>query len=390
MRKAAIFIMLIVCGVVATAILMPLCAASFSYPSFTDYRGRLILTRSLLDAGDLVTTVKSGDTPNGYITSGRIHYYIKDYQGNIRQVTDANGTVEQDNHYYPYGMLMGESSDILAAAAGSGSTNSNPYLFGSKEYLTTAGANLLDFTARTYDPSIPLFHTQDPMAGNYTPFNPYLYCGSDPINIVDPNGREWKYTHNDGEDPRFEWIEPKDAYDSNGKLLPDHYVQAISFSREGSKGKFDNNSKFNIGTSTATVYKADGSTEDFDACTYPSDTDKFSTVPAGRYEAAVGKHHPNSPNGYTALRMGDVGTENFYNNVVTLDETNKAYPKNGNTATWINIHHAGVGNLTGKTQGGKYVSEGCMLIDYSKWNSFISIFNTPKQMNNVVGIIILR
>ena len=116
--------------------------------------------------------------------------YVKDYQGNVRQVTDADGNVEQDNHYYPYGMLMAESSDILATARGGNVINPNPYLYGSKEYLTTAGANLLDFTARTYDPSLPLFQTQDPQAGDYTQFLPYLYCGADPINRIDPTGKD--------------------------------------------------------------------------------------------------------------------------------------------------------------------------------------------------------
>ena len=34
-------------------------------------------------------------------------------------VTDSDGNVEQDSHYY-YGMLMGESGDILATARGGG------------------------------------------------------------------------------------------------------------------------------------------------------------------------------------------------------------------------------------------------------------------------------
>ena len=130
------------------------------------------------------------DTPTGYFADGKMHYYVKDYQGNIRQVTDADGNVEQDNHYYPYGMLMAESSDILATARGGNVINPNPYLFGAKEYLTTAGANLLDFTARTYDPSLPLFQTQDPKAWDYTPFNAYTYCGGDPVNYIDPTGQD--------------------------------------------------------------------------------------------------------------------------------------------------------------------------------------------------------
>ena len=157
--------------------------------------------------------LKRIDTPTGYFADGRMHYYVKDYQGNVRQVTDADGNVEQDNHYYPYGMLMAESSDILATARGGNVINPNPYLFGAKEYLTTAGANLLDFTARTYDPSLPLFQTQDPKAINFTWINPYTYCSGNPINKVDPDGcRElpvdeyyknvkWRHENNYG-DPR--------------------------------------------------------------------------------------------------------------------------------------------------------------------------------------------
>ncbi len=171
------------------AMLMPLRAAAFSYTP------RHAAASADLSWGFTYSPspmVNACDTPGGFISYGQMYFYVKDYQGNVRQVTDANGTVEQDNHYYPYGMLMGESSDILAAAAGSGSTNSNPYLFGSKEYLTTAGANLLDFNARTYGPSTLLFQTQDPKADAYTPFLPYLYCAGEPVNRVDRDGEAFE------------------------------------------------------------------------------------------------------------------------------------------------------------------------------------------------------
>ena len=81
-----------------------------------------------------------------------------------------------DNHYYPYGMLMGESSNIIARARGYCDLSFIPYLYGSKEYITTADANILDFTARIYAPSTLLFQNQDPKATDYTPLNSYLYC----------------------------------------------------------------------------------------------------------------------------------------------------------------------------------------------------------------------
>ena len=45
-------------------------------------------------------------TPNGYIASDTLHYYIKDYQGNVRSVVRQDGTLVESNEYYPYGGLF--------------------------------------------------------------------------------------------------------------------------------------------------------------------------------------------------------------------------------------------------------------------------------------------
>ena len=43
-------------------------------------------------------------TDVGYVdASGNYHYYMLDYQGNVRQVVDAQGNVLEQNDYYPYG-----------------------------------------------------------------------------------------------------------------------------------------------------------------------------------------------------------------------------------------------------------------------------------------------
>lgn len=71
----------------------------------TDYCGNM-----LYENGSLKWIL----TDDGYITfSGSTpvyHCYLKDHQGNNRVVMDANGTVEQVNHYDPFGGLMGDSN----------------------------------------------------------------------------------------------------------------------------------------------------------------------------------------------------------------------------------------------------------------------------------------
>ena len=38
------------------------------------------------------------------------HYYLTDHLGNNRVVVNSNDSIEQVNHYYPYGVLMAEST----------------------------------------------------------------------------------------------------------------------------------------------------------------------------------------------------------------------------------------------------------------------------------------
>ena len=64
--------------------------------------------------------------------------YLKNYQGNNSVVLNQNGVVQQINHYYPYGSLMGEVTN----------TSSQPYRYGGKELVTLGGLNLSDFGTR--------------------------------------------------------------------------------------------------------------------------------------------------------------------------------------------------------------------------------------------------
>ena len=50
-------------------------------------------------------------TDNGYYTlsstgDSTYYFYLKDHQGNNRVVVSQSGSVEQTNHYYPYGALF--------------------------------------------------------------------------------------------------------------------------------------------------------------------------------------------------------------------------------------------------------------------------------------------
>ena len=110
------------------------------------------------------------------------HLYVQDYQGNNRMVVNAEtDEVEQINHYYPYGALMGDIST---------NPNGQKYKYGGKELDRTYGLDLYDFHARQYDPIGPGFTSIDPLAEKYYGISPYAYCAGDPVNCVDPDGMD--------------------------------------------------------------------------------------------------------------------------------------------------------------------------------------------------------
>ena len=145
----------------------------------------------------------------GYIdTSGsspKYLFFLKDHLGSVRAVADEQGTVCQENHYYPYG-------DSFADARIPVQTRDNRYKFCGKE--EDPGSGLYDFSARFLNPVAGRFLTLDPAAGETPSLSPYLYCAANPLNVVDPDGkREWpvnekykdairRHENNFGEDRR--------------------------------------------------------------------------------------------------------------------------------------------------------------------------------------------
>ena len=52
-----------------------------------------------------------------------------------------------------------------------------------------AGRPYLDFGARLYDPRTAAWLAPDPLSEKYYPVSPYAYCAGNPVNLVDPDGK---------------------------------------------------------------------------------------------------------------------------------------------------------------------------------------------------------
>lgn len=110
------------------------------------------------------------------------HYYVQDHLGNNRAVINHDGTLEQVNHYYPFGAIYGDVSY---------NDNLQKYKYNGKELDRMHGLNFYDYGARQYDPLLGMFTQMDPLAEKYYHISPYAYCANNPVNRIDPNGRDW-------------------------------------------------------------------------------------------------------------------------------------------------------------------------------------------------------
>ena len=126
-------------------------------------------------------------TPNGYIVNDTVYYYVKDYQGNVRNVVREDGAVVESNEYYPYGGLF------------SATPSAQPYKYGAKELDRTHGLDWYDSKSRFYDSILLRTNSMDKKAGDYTWLSPYLWCAANPIRFTDPTGEEIRIYYSEEE-----------------------------------------------------------------------------------------------------------------------------------------------------------------------------------------------
>ena len=153
-----------------------LVSSQISQTNTTDYCNNVIYENGVLS---MILTEE------GYVTlSGDApiyHYYLKDHQGNNRVVINQASTVEQINHYYPFGGLF----EVNTTTSGIQS-----YKYNGKELDRIHGVDWYDYEARMYDGALGRFTTVDPLTEKYYSTNLYAYCKNNPINRIDPDGKD--------------------------------------------------------------------------------------------------------------------------------------------------------------------------------------------------------
>jgi len=94
-------------------------------------------------------------------------------------LTDSNGTLVSTYAYDPYGNLTSSSGTVA-----------NPWRYAGGYFDSSTG--LYKYGTRYYNPGFGRWSQQDRLWGsldNPTSLNRYLYVSDDPVNLVDPSGK---------------------------------------------------------------------------------------------------------------------------------------------------------------------------------------------------------
>ncbi len=273
----------------------------------------------------------------GHTTDGGNVYF------DVLRINHKKGHILQEDHYYPFG------GSIAALSSSAPLSKPNKYKYNGKEEQTDFDLNWYDYHARMYDPQLMRFTTIDPSADNYLEWTPYNYVGNNPINIIDPDGRDWFEING-----KIKWrswegdhtTKKGKTYKSLGKNV---LVVTHKRKKDGSE---------DINSATFNLYLEDdktGPSATIKGNTVPADTDDFGTLLEGLYSAAT-KTRSNGQEGILINGGGDLPTVSGNPNNSKNDGKDES--EHVMDGIWFHAGNSARESLT--TLSGGNISEGCL------------------------------
>ncbi|WP_024773014.1 RHS repeat-associated core domain-containing protein [Aquimarina macrocephali] len=306
-------------------------------------------------------------------------YQYKDHLNNVRlsyKDADKNGSISiseivQEKNYYPFGLQHQGYNDMLRG-------RNHNYGFGDKEENKELDLEWLNFGARNYNSAIGRWMNIDNLAENSIDLTPYHYANNNPIIFVDPDGQDWFYYKQEGnEEATWNWHDGSEHTVQIGNIEGNALnitLQGVSSvvvfngSRDEQKGAGNNINGDGAITADITVYGPGGADDvsTYTGYTLTSDADIRTPIDEGVYtgkrrayagSSALPKHYQLFENGADNIRTMD--------GVINANTPSQVRENGEGYKTEIFIHRTNNSGFCGGT-----VSTGCLLIAPGDWNNF--------------------
>ncbi|MBO9571606.1 MAG: hypothetical protein J7497_05280 [Chitinophagaceae bacterium] len=148
----------------------------------TDYLGGAIFENNVLQH---VAMEEGRLRPSG--STILADYFLKDHLGNVRAMVQEDGTLLEETHYYPFGLVQrGISTQGSGALANKKKYNGKEEQ--RQEFADGSGLEWLDYGARMMDNQIGRWNMIDKKSEMYFATSPYVYALNQPTNAIDPDG----------------------------------------------------------------------------------------------------------------------------------------------------------------------------------------------------------
>ncbi|MBU5451529.1 RHS repeat-associated core domain-containing protein, partial [Acetivibrio sp. MSJd-27] len=140
-----------------------------------------VTTSHIYDGQNIVMDDKAGEKQvfvrglspiSRTVNGGSKEYYTFNTHGDTTALVNASGTILKDYTYDAFGNQKQEQSE-----------DNNPFRYCGEYFDSETG--FIYLRARYYDSSIGRFTSEDPIRDG---MNWFVYCGNNPINLVDPSG----------------------------------------------------------------------------------------------------------------------------------------------------------------------------------------------------------
>ena len=159
------------------------------------YRGPFVFRKG---TGSSSLTLESAAFGGGRLTPRGAMFYVTDYLGSVRAVVDGtSGAVYEASDYSAFGdesaVPLMQSGSVPAVI-----TLRDAYT-GKESQTPDFSTGYTDFGARQYSPTLRRWMTPDPLSEKYYGISPYAFCNNNPVNFVDPDGRDiYRYDDKSG------------------------------------------------------------------------------------------------------------------------------------------------------------------------------------------------